>query len=299
MPRIVSLIASATEIACALGLRESLVGVSHECDFPEGVASLPRCSAPRIKTEAPSREIHEDLLARLRRGLSIYEVDFGLLDRLKPDVILTQDQCAVCAVSLKDVEKAVCSKVVALTAGRLEGLYDDVRAVAAACGVPERGAALEKDLRARFAALAESVARERARPAVACVEWIDPLMSAGNWMPELVELAGGRSLFGEAGKHSPWLKWEELLAADPDVLLVSPCGFRLEQTRREMGGLTGRPGWTRLRAVRSGRVYLADGNAYFHRPGPRLVESLAILRDLLHPGRFPSAPGWERWDDGF
>jgi len=290
--RIVSLIASATEIACALGLEDQLVARSHECDWPSSVTGLPQASRPSFPTSGSSRAVDLAVKERLAKALSVYEVDADLLQRLQPDVILTQTQCEVCAVTPADVERAVCAladrpvRVVALEPNRLGDVWDDIRRVADACGVPERGTALVERLRRRVLGIAMKAAPLAPKPTVATIEWLDPLMSAGNWMPELVELAGGVSLFGEAGKHSPWLEWADVMAKDPEVLLVSPCGFGIPRTLEERGLLEARQGWRDLRAVRAGRVYVADGNAYFHRPGPRLVESLEILSEILYPGTF-------------
>jgi iron complex transport system substrate-binding protein len=205
----------------------------------------------------------------------------------------------VCAVSLRDVEAAVTRmrarpRVVSLNPNALADVWEDVLAVAAGCGVPGRGEKLVADLQARMRAVAER-ATGLPRPTVACIEWIDPLMAAGNWVPELVELAGGTNLFGEAGKHSPWMTWDDLVARDPDVIAVIPCGFDLDRTKAELPALTTRPDWSALTAVRTGRVWAADGNAYFNRPGPRLVEAMEMLAEAFHPETFAFGhPGLER-----
>jgi iron complex transport system substrate-binding protein len=301
MPRIVSLLASATEIVCALGFEDDLVGRSHECDFPESVRRLPVCTEPKLPVNGTSREIDESVRAIVARATSVYRVHPEVLERLRPDVIVTQTQCEVCAVSLADVEAALCEvvgsrpRLVALEPNALEDVWADIGRVALALGAPECGARLVAALRARMESVAAR-ARGLPRPRVACIEWIDPLMAAGNWMPELVALAGGENVFGEAGRHAPDLRWEDLVAADPDVILVMPCGFDLARSRADLPVLTRRPEWPRLRAVRSGRVVLADGNQYFNRPGPRLAESLEILAEVLHPGAFPArfeGRGWE------
>ena len=301
LPRVVSLIASSTEIVCALGCEEALVGRSHECDWPRSVLRLPAVSRPAFLTSGSSRAVDLALKERLARALSVYEVDAELLRRLAPDLIITQTQCEVCAVSPADVERAVCqltdrsARILALEPNGLDDVWTDIGRVAEALGVGERGAELVRRLQWRVADIERRVAVLQARPRVAVVEWIEPLMAAGNWMPELVALAGAFNLFGEARKHSPWMTWEALVAADPDVILVSPCGFDVPRTRAEMAALVARPGWAALGAVRSGRVYLADGNAYFHRPGPRLVESLEILAEVLHPLAFDfghTGRGW-------
>lgn len=290
--RIVSLLPSATEIACVLGLREQLVGRSHECDFPPGVENLPVCTEARIDSGANSLEIDRQVKAILEQGVSVYEVYADVLRQLAPDVILTQAQCEVCAVSLKDVEKAICqwvgkeTAIVSCSPMRLSDVYLDIQAVADACGVSERGRTVTVSLQERAQVIADRTAALPDKPHVACIEWLDPLMSGGNWVPELVEMAGGTSLFGTAGEHSPWLSWDALIAADPDVLVILPCGFGVERTRKEMDALTRHPAWPNLKAVREGRIYITDGNQYFNRPGPRLIESLEILAELFHPELF-------------
>ncbi|HYT91397.1 MAG TPA: cobalamin-binding protein [Gemmataceae bacterium] len=301
MPRIVSLIASATEIVCALGFEEQLVGRSHECDFPESIKRLPVCTAPKFAVEGSSREIDERVKATLQEATSVYEVDAQLLKELRPDVIVTQAQCEVCAVSLKDVERAVCGwlgsrpRVVSLLPNCLADVWNDIGLVAEALGVPYRGDALVEELVGRMTAVVDKVRTLEQRPTVACLEWLDPLMAAGNWMPELVDLAGGVNLFGTVGRHSPWLTWEQLRERDPDVIVALPCGFDLERTLREMPALTTHTDWPRLRAVRERRVFAVDGNQFFNRPGPRLVESLEILAEILHPGIFAYGHEGKGW----
>ncbi len=303
MQRVVSLIASSTEIVCALGCEDRLVGRSHECDYPPSVRRLPVCTAPLIDPYASSAEIDRQVKTVLRDALSVYRVDGDLLRELRPDVVITQSQCDVCAVSLKDVETALCAwidarpRLVSLEPNALADIWRDIQHVAEALGEPERGRALIDRLQGRIAAVADRVAALPDRPTVACIEWIDPLMAAGNWVPELVELAGGENLFGEAGKHSPWMTWEQLVTRDPDVIVVLPCGFDIERSRQELPVLSERRQWSALRAVQNGRVYLTDGNQYFNRPGPRLVESLEILAELLHPEAFcfgHEGTGWEQ-----
>ena len=303
MPRIVSLIASATEIVCALGLEDQLVGRSHECDFPTSVHRLPVCTEPKFDVTGSSADIDRRVKAVLQDALSVYRVHTDALRELQPDVIVTQSQCEVCAVSQRDVEEAVGRwldgrpRIVSLAPNALADVWDDIRRVAEALEVLERGQELIGRLRQRMAAIAEQARGLSRRPTVACVEWIEPLMAAGNWMPELVEMAGGVNLFGSAGRHSPWLTWEQLRERDPEVIVVLPCGFDLERTRREMPALSRRSGWEELKAVRAGRVFLADGNHYFNRPGPRLAESLEILAELCHPEPFQfghEGTGWQR-----
>jgi iron complex transport system substrate-binding protein len=223
---------------------------------------------------------------------------------LQPTHVITQTQCRVCAVSLEDVERALVGwvasrpKLVALEPNSLADIWSDIRHVAAACGVAERGDEVVAELQGRMRAISERARASRSRPRVACIEWHEPLMAAGNWVPELVEMAGAVNLFGEAGAHSPWMSWEQLAANDPDVIISMPCGFDLDRTCREMYWLTERPEWAKLRAVDTAQVYLADGNQFFNRPGPRMLESLEILAEILHPDVFDPAlcgRAWRVW----
>lgn len=299
--RIVSLLPSSTEIACALGLGPRLVGRSHECDHPAEVARLPVCTRARVGS-GTSREIDGAVRSLVTRGLSVYEVDAPLLRELRPSILLTQDQCEVCAVSPRDLVDALADwtgrppELLSLRPATLGDVFDDVERVARAAGVAERGRALVGALAERVTAIGERTGGLSGRPEVACIEWLDPVMGAGHWMPELVSLAGGRPLFGKTGERSPTLAFEALRDADPDVLVLAPCGFDLARTRAELPSLASQPGFGNLRAVREGRVFVADGNAYFNRPGPRLVESTEILAEMLHPERFDfghRGRGWE------
>jgi iron complex transport system substrate-binding protein len=287
--RVVSLIASATEVVWGLGRGGALVGRSHECDFPPEVAHLPALTAPKFKVEGTSAEIDARVRAIVREGLSVYRVDADALRDLDPDIILTQDHCEVCAVSLADVEAATCTwtgrpvEIVSLKPLSLADAYADMRRVAGALRAPAEGEALVRRVRERIAAVSAHVAG-RPRPRVAFIEWVEPLMAGGNWMPELIAAAGGDTLFGNAGKRSDWMQWADLAAADPDAIVVAPCGYDLARSLQELPLLEANPGWSQLTAVRTGRVYFADGNAYFNRPGPRLADTAEILAEMLHPG---------------
>lgn len=300
--RVVSLLPSATEIVAALGMADAVVGRSHECDYPEGVEALPACTEPLVDPRAPSEEIHRSVSELLSRALSVYRVDAERLRALRPTHVVTQVQCEVCAVSLERVEEALADwvghrpRLVPLSAATLEEVYADVRRVAAALDAAAEGERLVSGMRARLDAIAGAT-RMLARPTVATIEWLSPLMTAGNWIPDLVEIAGGRNLFGAAGGHSPRLEWSDVVAANPDVLVVFPCGFSLERTVRESGLLAALPGWRDLRAVREERVYLCEANQFFNRPGPRLVETAEILAEILQPDRFAfryEGSGWSR-----
>ena len=303
-PRIISLIPSATEIVAALGFEAQLVGRSHECDFPRAVAKLPVCTSSKIDAGASSRLIDNQVHSLVAEALSVYRVDTELLERLAPTVIITQSQCEVCAVSLTDVKQAVCEltssepQVVALEPMVLGDVWQDISAVANALGVPERGASLVSELTGRLGAIHDRVKVCSTRPSIACIEWIDPLMYAANWLPELATMAGGTVMMGEPGHHSGYFDIERLEACDPDVIAIMPCGFDIARTIEELPALTARPQWRRLSAVRCGRVFVTDGNQYFNRPGPRLVESAEILAELLHPESFDfghHGSGWVQW----
>lgn len=297
--RLISLLASATEMLAELGAIEHLVGRSHECDYPPAVTSLPVVSTVTIDTAVSSAQIDAQIkqLASIRafpedaalRALSIYSLDISLLQELRPDVIFTQTQCEVCAVSERDVTRAVAQltglqpRIVALAPHRLADVWEDVLRVGGAIERREQAEQLVYGYQRRLEQLrvhCEKLAGAQ-RPRVAVLEWLDPLMGAGNWTPELIADAGGEPLFGEVGQHTPWLSWETLQATDPDVLILAPCGFPLARTMQELPTLQQHPIWPNLRAVQTGRVYALDGNAYLNRSGPRLVESAELLAYAL------------------
>jgi iron complex transport system substrate-binding protein len=253
-------------------------------------------------TDGTSYEIDQRVKAILQEGLSVYRVDAELLRRLQPDFIVTQAHCEVCAVSLRDVQVATQQwlgsgpEVISLQPNNLKDIWDSIHHVAEVLAVPASGRSLLERLRRRVDAIAQTARGLPDRPTVACIEWIDPLMAAGNWMPELVALAGGQNTLGEAGRHSPWMTWGQLRDQDPEFLVILPCGFDLALSRKETYALTLQPGWSSLQAVRHGHVFVADGNQFFNRPGPRIVESLEILAEILHPSSFNfghAGTGWE------
>ena len=301
--RIISLLPACTEIVCALGRPDQLVGRSHECDFPKSIQHLPVCTEPRFERNLTGRELDRQVKRLAQTAQSIYRLAADRLTELRPDFILTQEQCDVCAINLLEVERIVAAsmaarpQILAFSTHRLTDLWDNIRRLAEALGAAAQGKDLLRQLKGRLVDVLEQTCQLKHKPSVACIEWIDPLMAAGNWLPELVELAGGLNCFGEPGKHSPWLNWEAVREQDPEIMIILPCGFDLPRTRAEMPALTARPDWGELRCVRHRRVYLADGNQYFNRPGPRLVESLEILAEILHPDRFNFGhvgKGWQR-----
>jgi iron complex transport system substrate-binding protein len=302
-PRIVSLLPGATEIVAALGAADALVGRSHECDFPPAVAAVPACTALKHPLSGDSSAVHRDITALIEQALGIYRVDTDLLKALKPDVIVTQSQCEVCAVSEGDLRAALNDwlgtppEVISLSPATIAEVAESFRTIAAAIDRPEDGAVLADSMLIRIADLRTHAATLVNRPRVATIEWIEPLMTAGNWVPELIEAAGGVPLFGTAGEHSPWLDWEAFVASDPDVIVAMPCGFDLTRAATETARLAERNSWSELRAAREGAVAIVDGNRYFNRPGPRLADSAEILAEIFHSDVFHfghRGDGW-RW----
>lgn len=300
--RIVSLIPSATEILAALGLTDAIVGRSHECDYPPEIKNRPVCTAARLNSGAPSAEIHNDVNNLLQSALSIYQIKTDVLEQLQPTHILTQDQCDVCAVSLQEVEKAVATlthsqpKIISLQPNVLADIWTDIERVANATGVASLRLIEELISRVKICQQKTQKLSANERLSVACIEWTDPLMTAANWIPELVTLAGGQPLFSAVGQPSPQVSWQTLVVTDPTVIIFMPCGFDLNRTRTEATLLTERPEWQNLRAVQTGRVYITDGNSYFNRPGPRIVDSLEILAETVHPEIFQYGYKGTGWD---
>ena len=301
-PRIVSLLPSATEISVALGCEAQLFGRSHECDFPPAVQALPVCTATKLAKGLASIEIENRVQAIVSQGLSCYEVDAPLLRSLRPDLILTQTACAICAVTPRDLEEALnewsgsAPTLLSFAPDRLVDVWGDLRAAGALLDLEGRADLLVDQLQARLDAISRKT-RLGARPTVAAIEWVEPLMAAGNWVPELIETAGGQSLFAAIGQHSPWLEWDQLCAADPEVIVLMPCGFSIARAAQDVLSLEKDPRWLGLSAVQRGRVYIVDGHHYFNRPGPRLVESAEMLAEILHPDLFDfghKGLGWIR-----
>lgn len=301
--RIVSLIPSGTEILAALGLTGAIVGRSHECDYPPEIEDRPICTQARLNSNAPSQEINNQVNKLIQEALSIYQINTDVLEKLQPTHIVTQDQCDVCAVTLSEVKKAVASltdsspEIVSLQPNVLRDLWTDIERVANVFGVNSQN--LLKNLEARVKIVeqkTQGLSKIEHLPTVACIEWTDPLMIAANWIPELVSLAGGKPTFGVTGQSSTSLKWEALLSANPDVIIFMLCGLDLERTRQEVQLLTHLPEWQQVHAYQTGRVYITDGNSYFNRPGPRLVDSLEILAELLHPEIFEYGYKGKAWE---
>ncbi len=290
--KIVSLLPSATEIVCALGLEYNLVGRSHECDYPDSIKHLPVCSEANFPDNLSSLAIDVKVKEILADALSVYTVNREVIKQLAPDVVITQAQCEVCAVSLTEVEQALenyldkQAHIVSLQPNSLDDIFKDIETVAAALNVKAAGAALLEDLQQRVDIVRHKLKFAEIKPTVACIEWLEPMMLSGNWIPQLIEIAGGVSILTDPGKHSPYVQWEQIRLADPDILVVMPCGFSIQRTLKEIDILLKRPGFTEMKAVKNNRVYIADGNQYLNRPGPRIVDSVEILAEIINPKQF-------------
>lgn len=298
--RIVSLLPSVTEIICALGKQNKLVGRSHECNFPEAVQSLPTCTRPKFQADGNSYEIDQRIKALLQEGLSIYHVDEARLKDLDPDVIITQDHCEVCAASLDEVKQAVIDQldtdveIISVSPTDLYSVIGSIRTIAEAINASGQAETLTQEMKSSMQKI-QTTASQSHRAEVLALEWLKPLMTAGNWIPELIQLAGGLPLGAQAGRHSPQIEWNEVRKMDPPVITITPCGYSIEQTLNELSLLTERRGWKQLQAVKNKQVFVMDGDHFFNRPGPRLVDSTQILAEILHPTHFQrekSHPGW-------
>jgi iron complex transport system substrate-binding protein len=300
--RIVSLIPSATEILAALGLNNAIVGRSHECDYPPEIQNRPVCTEARFNTDVPSSDIHIKVNDLLQSALSIYQINTDVLEQLQPTHIITQDQCDVCAVSLQEVEKAVANfvptspKIISLQPNILEDVWADIERVGHVFDVDSVKVLENLEARVKICQQKIQGLSLTELPTVACIEWTDPLMAGANWIPELVNLAGGQSLFSAIGEPSPQLDWDTLIASNPNVIIFMPCGYGLSRTRQDAELLTQRSEWQKLHATQTGRVYITDGNSYFNRPGPRLVDSLEILAEILHPEIFDYGYKGTAWE---
>lgn len=294
--RIASLLASGTELVCALGAAADLVARSHECDDPPWVTRLPVLSRPTFDVSGSSEEIDRLVKQKLHAGEPLYAIDHDELRALAPDLVITQVHCDVCAVSPAQVFPQLDAahgwpalrgfKTVSMRGGSLEGILDDFAVVAAAIGCHEAGQRLVSALRSHVSGWRDRLVDVR-RPSVVCLEWTDPIFPMGNWGPELLDLAGGTCVLGNANAHSSAISWQAVLNADPEVLIVAPCGYDLRRALAEMPNLTSRPGWNTLTAVKTGQVYVADGNRYFNRSGPTLFKTIDLLSEILHPHRIP------------
>ena len=285
--RVLSLLSSTTEVVYALGCEDQLVGRSHECDYPPAVMTLPICTKPKFNVDGSSIEVDVQVKSILQNALSVYYINEDLLKELKPDIILTQSQCEVCAVSEKDVKSVVKNitginpDIISVEPNSVKDIFKDIKIIAEALNVVDKGADLIDFMKNRIRTLKKSY-DVKSELTVAAIEWIDPLMAAGNWVPELIEMAGGINLFGEAGKHSPWMEYKDLIEKDPHTIIIMPCGYNIQKSIIEIDSLIKQKGWKEINAVQNDKVYITDGNQFFNRPGPRIIESLEILIEIFH-----------------
>ena len=294
--RIISLLSSATEMLFAIGLGDQVVAVSHECDYPAAAARLPKATRSFVDSQASSAAIDEQVKSLHAAGAALYGLDCELIRKLSPDLIITQSQCDVCAVRHADVLELVAStpalrkaQVLALNPTSLKDVLDDILRIGRAADAEAEASKCVNGLSERIGRISQqcTMLEPHERLRVVCIEWIEPLMTAGNWTPQLIDLAGGISVLAAAGEHSGYIQWQAIVDEDPQVLIVAPCGFDLSRSLVESQRLLSMPGWNELAAIRSRRSYVIDGNAYLNRSGPRLVDTVEILAHLLHPEYFP------------
>lgn len=290
--RICSLLPSSTEIAFALGLGDEIVGVTHECDYPPEARTKPVVTRSAISNEGMSSDqIEHAVQWHLHQGNSIYHLEMDLIRELKPDLILTQELCDVCAVSYRQVREAARIleggiQIISLEPSSLEGILDNIRVVGEATGRQEKAQELIAEFRGRIDRVSKTTRGVEERPRVFCMEWLDPIYNAGHWVQEMVELAGGYEGLAPRRQPSTRIAWEKVVRYAPEVVVLMPCGFNVERVLREIDRVTSLPGWKGLPAARTGRVFAVDGSAYFNRPGPRVVNGLEILAEIFHPDLF-------------
>ena len=290
--RIVSLLPSCTEIICKLGFRGNLVGISHECDYPNSISGLPVLTKARLSQEGTSIEINQSVTVLLQRGLSVYDVDASLLKSLSPDIIVTQAQCEACAVSLDQVQDIVSNwtlnqtEIISLEPNTLNEVWLDFAIIAKTLDSSESYSILKSEINERFKLLKDKLHGTKQKPTVLCIEWIEPIMVAANWVPELVGFAGGENVMSVSGTDSKFCSWDDIKKTNPDIIIMMPCGFGIKRTLEDLHFLQNIKGWEELKAVKENKVFVVDGNKYFNRPGPRLVDSAEILAEIIHPGIF-------------
>ena len=305
--KIVTLIPSATEIVSFLGEKNSIIGRSHECDYPLGLEKIDKLTSPKINVDGTSNEINKQINSLLENSLSVYKVNVQKLKKLNPDYIVTQAHCEVCAVSFSEVEDIVekylnkRTKIISLQPNTLKEVFDDFDRVAEELDIyNSKNRNLINLLKKRVDQI-KNLSFNKKKPKVACVEWIDPLMVAGNWIPELVSISGGDDIFGNIGKNSHWIKFEEIKKSDPDIIIFMPCGFDINKTNEELKFfLKKNPIWKSLKSFKNESFFVVDGNQFFNRPGPRLIDSIEILLEIIHPSLTDlnyKKKGWIKFDN--
>ena len=306
--KIVTLIPSATEIVAFLGQKNSIVGRSHECDYPKDLNNVAKLTSPKINVNGTSSEINKQINTILENSLSVYKVDIQKLKELDPDFIITQAHCDVCAVSFSEVKNIVNkyfnrkTKIISLEPNTLNDVFDDIKRVAKGLNIEnESNNKLIENLKIRLKKIKNLSAIQKQKPSVACIEWIDPLMIAANWIPEMVEIAGGANILGKSGVNSHWIKFEEIIDQNPEIIIFIPCGFNIEKTKKELDNYIKKNNSLRsLKAYKNHKLFVADGNQFFNRPGPRLIESLEIFAEIIHPNIFDfnhKGVGWINYND--
>ena len=306
--KIVTLIPSATEIVAFLGQKNSIVGRSHECDYPKDLNNVAKLTSPKINVDGTSSEINKQINTILENSLSVYKVDIQKLKELDPDFIITQAHCEVCAVSFSEVKNIVNkyfnrkTKIISLEPNTLNDVFDDIKRVAKGLNIEnESNNKLIENLKIRLKKIKNLSAIQKQKPSVACIEWIDPLMIAANWIPEMVEIAGGANILGKSGVNSHWIKFEEIIDQNPEIIIFIPCGFNIEKTKKELDNYIKKNNNMRsLKAYQNHKLFVADGNQFFNRPGPRLIESLEIFAEIIHPNIFDfnhKGVGWINYND--
>ncbi len=291
--RILSLLPSATEILCRLGLEKNIVGISHECDFPLNLSHLPKVTRPKLDPNQRGKKIHEDLKALIREGLSIYDVDLDLLESLAPNLIVTQDQCHVCAVSKEDLERSlshltkVKPQICTLTPHTLDDIHRDFLKIGVVTNREQAAQDLITEFWIKLNSINSKVGTELStHPKVLCLEWLEPLMVAGGWIPEIVKLAGGVPLIISKPEKFREVLWSEIENSNPDIVVIFPCGYPISKTLDEIKSSTELKKLSTFRAFKEEKVFICDGNQFFNRPGPRITDSCEILAGLFHPQKF-------------
>jgi len=292
--KIVTLIPSATEIVAFLGQKNSIIGRSHECDYPHDLNHVAKLTSPKISVDGTSREIDNQINTILENSLSVYKVNVPKLKELNPDYIITQAHCEVCAVNLSEVEDIVRknlnknTKIISLQPNTLKDVFDDIKRVAKELNIENKtNNDIINNLSERLESIKKLSSKSKTKPSIACIEWIDPLMMAGNWIPEMIEIAGGINVLGKNGKDSHWIKFNEIAKEDPEVIIFLPCGFNIKKTKNELKNFLKKSNdWRSLKAFKNKKFFVADGNQFFNRPGPRLIESLEMFAEIIHPNLF-------------
>ena len=292
--KIVTLIPSATEIVAFLGQKNSIVGCSHECDYPKDLHNVAKLTSPKINVDGTSDEINKQISTILENSLSVYKVNVEKLKELDPDFIITQAHCEVCAVSFSEVKNIVDkyfnrkTKIISLEPNTLNDVFNDIKRVAKDLNIENKSNnKLIENLKIRLKKIKNLSAIQKQKPSVACIEWIDPLMIAANWIPEMVEIAGGANILGKSGVNSHWIKFEEIIDQNPEIIIFMPCGFNIEKTKKELDSYIKKNNSIHsLKAYKNHKLFVVDGNQFFNRPGPRLIESLEIFAEIIHPNIF-------------